>query len=85
MTQLPVPVSMLSVKHEGDKAMSSYMIVYLRDGREVASTPWSGDLASAEQHAREHLTGEKNQHDATSVQVIDVGTKKFVYWYSGEG
>ena len=62
----------------------SYSIVFLRDGRPLSRTPWDGNLESAQAHARDLLVRERIEHEATSVQVIDVATNERLYWYSGD-
>jgi hypothetical protein len=49
----------------------TYKILFLKDGKEVGSTPWA-DKAGAIAHAEDHLGIAHRNFGANSVSVVDV-------------
>ena len=76
---------MLSEMHEATEP--AYTIVFLNGATIVGSTPWSGDLPSAKQHAMDHFAITIGQRGATEVVVLeeDDSIKRVVFSYSGGG
>jgi hypothetical protein len=68
---------MLSGKH--GCGVMAFRIVFFRGSDELGSSPWPGDQASAEKHARSYLLIHKTSQNATSVKVFnDSGKVVFV-------
>ena len=49
----------------------AFTIVWLREAEVLETILWTGNLPSAEEHAREHFPIQQRQHGATSVEVRD--------------